>query len=119
MSRGVRGERVQRALVLPLVLLLVVLLEAIATYGITRRVANPHARVAILMILYGVGFSLAAGWITPWRKRAVVASRKTSHRQGGAAGAWFLFAAAYGLLYWAFYLLHTRGAAALLPAALR
>lgn len=114
-----RGERLQKALVLPLVLLVVVLLESMASYQITRKVANPHLRVAILMILYGVGFSLAAGWITPWLKRVVVASRRTSHRQGGAAGAWFFFAAAYGLLYWAFYLLQTRGAAALLPAALR
>ena len=114
-----RGERVQKALVLPLVLLLVVLIESMATYWVTQRVTNQHARVAILMILYGVGFSLAAGWITPWLKRVVMASRKTSHRQGGAAGAWFFFAAAYGLLYWAFYLLQTRGAAALMPAALR
>ena len=114
-----RGERMQKALVLPLVLLLVVLIESMATYWVTRRVTNQHARVAILMVLYGVGFSLAAGWITPWLKRVVVASRKTSHRQGGAAGAWLFFAAAYGLLYWAFYLLQTRGAAALMPAALR
>lgn len=114
-----RGERLQKALVLPLVLLVVVLLESIAAYEVTRRVASPHARVAILMILYGAGFSVAAGWITPWLKRVVIASRRTSHRQGGAAGAWIFFAAAYALLYWAFYLLQTRGAAALLPGALR
>ena len=63
--------------------------------------------------------SIAAGWVTPWLKRAVVASRRTSHRQGGAAGAWFFFAVTYGLLYYAFYLLQTHGAGALLPAALR
>ena len=111
--------RLQKALVLPLVLLVVVLLETIAAYEVTRLVANRHARVAILMIMYGVGFAVAAGWITPWLKNLVVASRRTSHRQGGAAGVWLFFVAAYGLLYYAFYLLETRGAAALLPAALR
>jgi hypothetical protein len=115
----VPGERLQKALVLPLVVLLVVLLESIAAYEVNRHVANQHARVAILMVLYGAGFSIAAGWVTPWLKRAVVASRRTSHRQGGAAGAWFFFAVTYGLLYYAFYLLQTHGAGALLPAALR
>ena len=114
-----RGERVQKALVLPLVLLVVVLLESIAAYEVTRRVANLHARVMILVVLYGVGFTVAAGWISPWLKRVVVASRRTSHRQGGAAGTWFFFVLAYGVLYYAYYLLQTRGAGALLPAALR
>lgn len=111
--------RLQKALVLPLVVLLVVLLEAIAPYEVTRTVANRHLRVAIMMVLYGVGFSVAAGWITPRLKGLVAASRRTSHRQGGSPGVWLFFAAAYGVMYYAFYLLDTRGAAALLPAALR
>lgn len=114
-----RSARLQKALVLPLVLLVVVLLEAIASYEVTRRVDSRPLRVAILMVLYGVGFSVAAEWITPWLKSLVAASRRTSHRQGGAAGAWIFFIAAYALLYWAYYLLETRGAASLLPAALR
>jgi hypothetical protein len=78
-------------------------------------VAHRFLRVAILMVLYGVGFSIAAEWLTPWLKRAVTASRRTSHRQGGSAGVWLFFAVTYGLLYYAFYLLETRGAASLLP----
>lgn len=113
------STRLQKALVLPLVLLVVVLLESIASYEVTRRVGSRPLRVAILMLLYGVGFAVAAEWITPWLKGVVVASRRTTQRQGGAAGAWMFFIAAYGLLYWAFYLLETRGASALLPAALR
>lgn len=113
------SARLQKALVLPLVVLVVVLLETLAAYEVTRQVGNRHARVAILMMMYGVGFALAAGWITPWLKNLVVASRRTSLRQGGAAGVWLFFAAAYALLYYAFYLLETRGAAALLPQALR
>lgn len=112
-------SRLQKALVLPLVLLVVVLLETMAAHQVTQRVANRHLRVAILMVLYGVGFSIAAGWIVPRLKSAVAASRRTSHRQGGAAGVWFFFAATYGLVYYAFYLLETRGVSALLPAALR
>ena len=113
------STRLQKALILPLVVLVVVLLETLAAYQVARVVGSIHARVAILMIMYGVGFAVAAGWITPWLKNLVVASRRTSHRQGGMAGVWLFFVAAYGLVYYAFYLLETRGAAALLPAALR
>jgi hypothetical protein len=113
------GARIQKALVLPLVLLLVVLLESIASYEVARHVTTRPLRVAILMLLYGVGFAVAGEWVTPWLKRVVVASRRTSHRQGGSAGAWVFFAAAYALLFYAFYLLDARGASALLPAPLR
>ena len=114
-----RSARLQKALVLPLVLLVVVLLESVASYEVSRRVASRPLRIGILMLLYGVGFAIAAEWVTPWLNRLVVASRRTSQRQGGATGAWLFFIVAYGLLYWAFYLLDTRGAAALLPASLR
>lgn len=113
-----RSARLQRALVLPLVVLLVVLLEAVAAFEVSRSVHSLHLRVAILMILYGAGFSIAAGWVTPWLKNLVSATRRTTHRTGGRAGTWLFFAVAYGLLYYAFYLLETRGTAALLPSAL-
>jgi len=54
------SARLQKALVLPLVVLVVVLLETLAAYEVTRRVGNRYARVAILMMMYGVGFALAA-----------------------------------------------------------
>jgi hypothetical protein len=114
-----RSARLQKALVLPLVMLVVVLLETVAVYEVAHAVHKRYARVAILIALYGVGFAVAAGWITPWLKNLVVATRRTSQRTGGAAGTWVFFALAYGLVYYAFYLLDTRGAAALLPAALR
>ncbi len=113
------SARIQKALVLPLVLLVVVLLESIASFEVSRHVANRPLRVGILMLLYGVGFAVAGEWITPWLRNVVVASRRTSHRQGGTAGAWLFFLVAYGLLFYAFYLLELRGASALLPAALR
>ncbi len=113
------SARIQKALVAPLVLLVVVLLESVASYEVSRHVTSRPLRVGFLMVLYGVGFAVAAEWIMPWLKSVVVASRRTSQRQGGAPGAWIFFIAAYGLLYWAFYLLETRGASALLPAALR
>jgi len=113
------SARIQKALVLPLVLLVVVLLESIASYEVSRHVASRPVRVAFLMVLYGVGFAVAGEWITPWLRSVVAASRRTSQRQGGSAGAWVFFIAAYGVLYWAFYLLETRGVSALLPAAFR
>ena len=113
------GRRLQRALVAPLVLLAVVLLEEIAAYQVRRHVADMAARTATLVFLYGVGFALAAIYLIPWIRSLVTSAQRTTRREGGELAVWLLFAAAYGLIYYAFYLIESRGMAALLPAALR
>jgi hypothetical protein len=114
-----RSKHLQRSLVAPLVLLAVVLLEEIAAYQVRRVVADVGLRTAILVLLYGAGFALAALRLIPWLTRAVTSARRTTRRQGGELGVWLFFAAAYALVYYAFYLIETRGPAAVLPAALR
>ena len=116
---GSQSARLQKALILPMVMLVVALFETLAGYEVTRRVHHRVQRVAIEMVLYSVGFAVASEWISPRLKRLLTASRKTSHRQGGMLGTWLFFAAAYALLFYAFYLVDRRGGSALLPAALR
>jgi hypothetical protein len=53
-------------LVLPLVLLLEILLEEIAAYELRLRVSDPYLRTALMMVLYGAGFSFAATKLSPW-----------------------------------------------------
>jgi hypothetical protein len=106
-------------LTLPLVLLSVSLLENIVTYKLRQRVAAPHARAALSLVLYGSAFALASSWLSPAIKKLLVSVRKTSRTSAGAAGTWLFWGAAYGLVYWAYLVLEQHGPGALLPARWR
>jgi hypothetical protein len=106
------------ALILPLVLLTVAMLEEIATYKVRLLVPDLHLRAALVMALNGVAFAIAAGWISPWFKR-IFASARTRSRRVGAVGLWIFYAIAYGALYYAYFVAEVRGPGGLLPAAWR
>ena len=89
-----------QALILPLVLLVMVLLEDIAAAEMRDRFASLPLRVALLMVLYGAGFSFAAGVVTPWLKKALVGARRDARP---VLGTWGFYLMAYGALYAAFY----------------
>jgi hypothetical protein len=102
-----------------MVLLWVVLLEEIATYKLRQQVADPYVRTAAILVFYGVGFALAATHLDPWLTRLFARARTRSKRGAGAIGLWSFYGLAYGVLFAAFYVMETRGVAALLPPAWR
>jgi hypothetical protein len=106
-------------LTVPLVLLSVGLLEAVATYKVRQHLRDVHVRVAIMLALNGVAFAIAATWVTPAIRRLLVSIRQSSRRGGGLFGLWLFYAAAYGGLYWAYLVMERHGAGHLLPAAWR
>jgi hypothetical protein len=98
------------ALILPLVLLVMVLLEEIATVEARARIASLPLRVAVLMALYGAGFAFAAGTVAPWLKKALVSARREARP---VLGPWGFYLVAYGALYAAFYAWERWGATVL------
>ena len=106
-------------LIIPLVLLVVTLLEDVATYRIRQHVHDIYLRAAIILVMTGVGFAVAAGYVGPWLKDLFTSVRKHSKTGGGKLGIWLFYAAAYGALYYAYLVIEQRGPAALLPASLR
>jgi hypothetical protein len=106
------------ALILPLVLLTVALLEEIATHRVRLLVADRYLRAAIVMALNGVAFAIAASWISPWLKR-LFASARTKTRRAGTIALGLFYAVAYGALSYAYLVAETHGAGGLLPSAWR
>src|SRR5262245_18364526 len=90
------------ALIMPLVLVTVALLEDVATYKVRQHVHNVYARAGIVLLLNGIAFAIAAEWFGPWIKRGLAAARKSSHREAGVIGLWFFCVLAYGALYWSY-----------------
>ena len=111
--------RGRTALIVPLVLLVVTLAEDIATYKVRQHVHDIYWRAAIILVLTGIGFAIAAGYVGPWLKQLFTTARKHSKTGGGRLGIWLFYAAAYGALYYAYLLIEKGGAARLLPASLR
>jgi hypothetical protein len=111
--------RSRTVLIVPLILLTVALLEDVAAYKVRRYVRDVHVRVAIVVVLQGVCFAIAAEWLGPWLKRVLASVRRTSRREGGAVGIWLFYIVAYGVLYCAYLVVETRGAGGLLPRWLR
>jgi hypothetical protein len=110
--------RSRTALIIPLVLLVVALLEDIVMFKARQHVHDVYWRAAIALVLTGVGFALAAGYIGPWLKQMFVTARRAG-KSGGKLGIWIFYAAAYGALYYAYLVIERRGAGGLLPASLR
>jgi hypothetical protein len=111
--------RSRTALVVPLVLLVVTLLEDIAMYKVRQHVRDVYLRAGIILVLTGVGFAIAAGYVAPWLKGLFSAARKHSKLGGGKLGIWVFYVAAYGALYYAYLVIERRGPGGLLPASLR
>jgi uncharacterized membrane protein len=111
--------RSRTALIVPLVLLVVALLEDIAMYKLRQHVRDIYARTGLVLVLTGVGFALAAGFVGPWVKDTFASARKGSKWGGGKLGIWMFYAAAYGALYYAYLVIERRGPGALLPVSLR
>ncbi len=107
------------ALLLPLVLLTVVIVEELIAYEARQRLPNPYLRTALMLFLYGVGFALAATKLAPWLGRLLARLRRSTRRGGGAAGVGIFYILAYGSLYVVYFIAETRGIAALLPPAWR
>jgi len=104
---------------MPLVLLVVLLLEEIATYKVRQHVRDLYLRVAIIVVLNAFAFGFAAGWLAPWIKDLFTRVRRGSLRTGGAIGVWVFYALAYGAVYYAYLVVERHGVRGLLPASLR
>ncbi len=111
--------RSRTALIVPLVLLVVALLEDIAMFKLRQHVRDIYVRTGLVLVLTGVGFAFAAGYVGPWLQGVFSKARKGSKSGAGKIGIWVFYAAAYGLLYYAYLVMERRGAGALLPASLR
>lgn len=111
--------RSRTALIVPLVLLVVTLLEDLATYKVRQHVRDVYWRAAIILVLTGAGFVFAAEYVAPWLKQLFTTARKHSKTGAGKLGLWIFYAVAYGALYYAYLVIERRGAGGLLPASLR
>jgi hypothetical protein len=114
-----RKPSLQTLLILPLVLLTVALFEDLVTYEVRRHVRDIYLRTAGIVILNGAAFAFAATVVSPWLKRLLATLRRSTRRGAGTFGLCAFYLAAYGLLYYAYFLAETRGSSALLPNALR
>lgn len=104
---------------MPMVLLCVVVLEEISSYEVRRYVHDPVLRTAAILLFFGVGFVVATNILSPRLTVLFTRVRRSSSRSGGALGLWLFYAAMYGALFAAFYVMETRGVAGLLPPSLR
>ncbi len=107
------------AFIVPLVLLIVALLEDLATYKIRQLVRSPEVRTVIVVLLNGIMFTAAAEWVGPWIKVILTRARSRSRQHGGTVGPWIFYAAAYGAVYYAYLVVEVRGPGALLRGSFR
>lgn len=111
--------RGRTALIVPLVLLVVSLLEDVAMYKLRQHVSDLYVRTALILVLTGAGFALAANYIGPWIKALFTRARMGSRWGAGRLGIWLFYAIAYGALFYAYLIVERHGPAALLPPSLR
>ena len=113
-----RWYRSQTMWIMPLVLAVVGLLEDLVTYKVRQRVHDVRVRAAIVLVLVGVGFGVAAGVVTP-RLAKLLAKLRRESSQAGAGFTWLLYALCYGLVFYAYLVVERYGSGALLPPSLR
>jgi hypothetical protein len=111
--------RSRTALIVPIVLLIVTLFEDVVTYKVRQHVRDLHTRALIILVLNAFAFGIAATWVGPWLKDLFSSVRKSSRKTAGNIGIWVFYAAAYGALYYAFFIVERFGPGGLLPASLR
>lgn len=109
------SPRVRTALILPLVLLTVSLLEEIGWAYLRSEIRSVFLRVLVRIVLVGSAFSIAAEYVEPALRGVFTGAHAMSRRGIGArVGPWSFFAIAYGMLFVAYYVLETRGTRAFL-----
>jgi hypothetical protein len=113
-----RWYRERTTWLVPIVVCLVALLETIVSYKVHEWVKDLRWRAAIILALNGIGFGIAAGWIVPWMSHLLGKLRRESS-EAGVVFIWVFYAACYGLLFYAYYIVEKYGPGGLLPASLR
>lgn len=111
--------RGKTALIVPLVLLCVAILEDIVTYKVRQHVKDVYTRAFLILLLTGVGFALAAGYVGPWLKDFFTKARKTTKGGAGELGLLVFYGVLYSLVFYAYLIIERRGPGGLLPAAWR
>lgn len=111
--------RSRTALIVPLVLLTVGLLEELITYKARQHVREVRLRVLVILLLNGAAFAAASGWVGPWIRRLLSTARRGSREGAGTFGPWVFYAVAYGALYYAYLVIERSGPGGLLPPSLR
>ena len=107
------------SLIIPLVLCVVALFEQVVTYKVRQHVHDVYWRAAIVLVLTGLGFAIAAGWIAPWLAEVLRRLRYESHSDGGTVGLWVFYALIYGVVFYAYYVVERSGPGGLLPPSWR
>lgn len=102
-------------LIVPLLILTFILFEEFAAYELRQHVASPWLRTFAIMALYGPGIALFTTITSPRLKSLLVNVRSRSRRSGGGFGVVVFLTLVYGLLYWAYFILETRGPSGLFP----
>src|SRR5438105_13672471 len=107
------------SLIVPLILLVVALLETIVMYKVRQHVHDVFWRTVIVVVLTGLGFTIAVEWIAPGLAKILRKLRYESASGGGQVGLWIFYGLMYGVVFSTFYIVETYGPAGLLPASLR
>jgi hypothetical protein len=105
--------------ILPLVLLIVDVLQTIVDYKVREHVHNTYWRAGIKVVLIGVAFTIAAGWVAPGLTALLKRLRKETATAAGEIGLWGFYAIAYGGIFYVYLVLERFGPSALLPASLK
>jgi len=109
-------SRASSALLLPLVLLTVSLVEEISWAYLRAEIRSIGVRVVLRLVLVGGAFSFAAEFVAPWIRGFFTTARSATKRGlGGTAGPWPFYAVAYAALFVAYYVVETRGVRVFLP----
>jgi len=110
--------RRRTALIIPLVLCAVAILQDVAMYKMRQHIHDVYQRAALVLLLNGVLFGIAAAFVAPRLQKLLTRIGKES-RAAGDIGLWIFYAGAYGLLFYIYVVIEKHGVAALLPASIR
>jgi hypothetical protein len=110
--------RSRTALIIPLVLCVVAILQDVVMYKMRQHIHNVYQRAGFVLLLNGVLFGIAAAFVAPRLQKLFQRIGKES-RVAGDLGLWIFYAGAYGLLFYVYVVIERHGVAALLPASLR
>jgi len=104
--------------IVPLVLCVVAIFQDILLYKMRQHVKDMYERAAIVLLLNGVLFGIAAAFLAPRMQKFLMTLGKESKR-AGTIGIWIFYVGAYGLLFYVYLVIEKYGIASLLPKSLR
>ena len=113
-----RWYRERTTWIVPIVVCVVALLETIVTYKVHQWVKDIRWRAGIILALNGIGFGIAAAWIVPVLGGVLARLRRESS-EAGAIFMWIFYAACYGGLFYAYFIVERYGPGGLLPPSMR